>query len=254
MSTGTLTQKAMMGAGLSGPHNYHYQQHHPYNPAPRLSALASPHLSSARLQVKPAMPSSSSQSSSSSRRSSAVARQRQQHQRQQKQAARQVQPLHPLATLVAVVFDYFLRGVLDLTRPPRELVGLLVRGVFTSLCWAYHALPMPVAMGMFYYGFQSVPDGLRSVEELRVVHSSRPDAGAMAGGASGIDGLYGLGELAVVRWGDLGLVSAFYCLSMMTAAYAVMVLMELRDYILDTWALIVDEALEVKALLRADDV
>lgn len=41
---------------------------------------------------------------------------------------------------------------------------------------------------------------------------------------------------------------------MMTAAYAVMVLMELRDYILDTWALIVDEALEVKALLRADDV
>lgn len=128
-------------------------------------------------------------------------------QQQQKQAARQPQPLHPLATLVAVVFDFFLRGVLDLTRPPRELVGLFVRGVFTSLCWAYHALPMPVAMGMFYYGFQSVPDGLRSVEELRVVHSSRPDAGAMAGGASGIDGLYGLGELAVVRWGDLGLVS-----------------------------------------------
>ncbi|WQF76820.1 hypothetical protein CDEST_01834 [Colletotrichum destructivum] len=250
MSTGTVTQKAMMSAGLSGPHNYHYQQHHFYNPAPRLSALASPQLSSTRLQVKPTKPSSSSSSSSSSRRSSAVARQQQ----QQKQATRQPQPLHPLATLVAVVFDFFLRGVLDLTRPPRELVGLFVRGVFTSLCWAYHALPMPVAMGMFYYGFQSVPDGLRSVEELRVVHSSRPAAGAMAGGASGIDGLYGLGELAVVRWGDLGLVSAFYCLSMMTAAYAVMVLMELRDYILDTWALIVDEALEVKALLRADDV
>lgn len=38
----------------------------------------------------------------------------------------------------------------------------------------------------------------------------------------------------------------------MTAAYAVMVLLEMRDYIRDTWALIVDEALEVKAL-RADE-
>ncbi|GJC89442.1 hypothetical protein ColLi_12280 [Colletotrichum liriopes] len=156
--------------------------------------------------------------------------------------------------MVAVVFDYFLRGILDLTRPPRELVRLIVRGVFTSLCWAYHALPMPLAVGMFYYGFQSVPDGLRSVEELRVIYSTKLDGGAIAGSASGIEGLYGLGELALVRWGDLGVLSAFYCLAMMTAAYTVMVLMEIRDYILDTWALIVDEALEVKALLRADEV
>ncbi|GKT89037.1 hypothetical protein Ct61P_06887 [Colletotrichum tofieldiae] len=156
--------------------------------------------------------------------------------------------------MVAVVFDYFLRGMLDLTRPPRELVSLIVRGVFTSLCWAYHALPMPLAVGMFYYGFQSVPDGLRSVEELRVIYSTKLDGGAIAGSASGIEGLYGLGELALVRWGDLGVLSAFCCLAMMTAAYTVMVLMEIRDYILDTWALIVDEALEVKALLRADEV
>ncbi|GKT47544.1 uncharacterized protein ColSpa_07725 [Colletotrichum spaethianum] len=228
MSTETFTQKAMMSAGLSGPHNYHYQQHHLYNPAPRLSAL---------VQAK--------QAKSSSRRSPTVARQ---HARQ-----RQPQPLHPLTTMVAVVFDYFLRGVLDLTRPPRELVSLIVRCVFTSLNWAYHALPMPLAVGMFYYGFQSVPDGLRSVEELRVIYSSKLDGGAIAASAFGIEGLYGLGELALVRWGDLGVLSAFYCLSMMTAAYAVMVLIEMRDYILDTWALIVNEALEVKALLRADE-
>ncbi|OHW99689.1 hypothetical protein CSPAE12_01590 [Colletotrichum incanum] len=229
MSTETFTQKAIMSAGLSGPHNYHYQQHHLYNPAPRLSAL---------VQAK--------QSKSSSRRTSAMARQQ----------ARQLQPqpLHPLATMVAVVFDYFLRGFLDLTRPPRELVSLIVRGVFTSLRWAYHALPMPLAVGMFYYGFQSVPDGLRSVEELRVIYSTKLDGGAIAGSASGIESLYGLGELVLVRWGDLGVLSAFYCLAMMTAAYTVMVLMEIRDYILDTWALIVDEALEVKALLRADEV
>ncbi|GJD05227.1 hypothetical protein ColKHC_14052 [Colletotrichum higginsianum] len=227
MSTGTVTQKAMMSAGLSG----------------RITTITNNITCTTQPRGSPPSPLRTS------------------HHPQDLVFVFvfifilvEAVPLHPLATLVAVVFDFFLRGVLDLTRPPRELVGLFVRGVFTSLCWAYHALPMPVAMGMFYYGFQSVPDGLRSVEELRVVHSSRPDAGAMAGGASGIDGLYGLGELAVVRWGDLGLVSAFYCLSMMTAAYAVMVLMELRDYILDTWALIVDEALEVKALLRADDV
>lgn len=45
---------------------------------------------------------------------------------------------------------------------------------------------------------------------------------------------------------------AFYCLAMMTAAYAVMLLIEMRDYVRDTWALIRDEALEVKAL-RADE-
>lgn len=39
---------------------------------------------------------------------------------------------------------------------------------------------------------------------------------------------------------------------MMTAAYATMLLMEMRDYVRDTWALIRDEALEVKAL-RADE-
>jgi len=155
--------------------------------------------------------------------------------------------------MVAVVFDYFLRGVLDITRPPRELVTMVVRGVFTSLCWAYHALPMPLAVGMFYYGFQSVPDGFRGVEELRMMYSTKSDGGAIVGGASGIEGLYGLGELVLVRWGDLGVLSAFYCLAMMTAAYTVMVLMEMRDYILDTWALIVDEALEIKALLRADE-
>ncbi|KAK2032510.1 hypothetical protein LX32DRAFT_189558 [Colletotrichum zoysiae] len=229
MSTETFTQKAIMSAGLSGPHNYHYQKHHMYNPAPRLSAL---------VQAK--------QTKSSSRRSSAMVRQRT---RQQQQP----QPLHPLATMVAVVFDYFLRGVLDITRPPRELVSMVVRGVFTSLCWAYHALPLPLALGMFYYGFQSVPDGFRSVEELRMMYSMKPDGGAIVGGASGIEGLYGLGELALVRWGDLGVLSAFYCLAMMTAAYTVMILMEIRDYILDTWALIVDEALEIKALLRADE-
>ncbi|KAK1573132.1 uncharacterized protein LY79DRAFT_673828 [Colletotrichum navitas] len=228
MSTETFTQKAMMSAGLSGPHNYHYQKHHLYNPAPRLSAL---------VQAK--------QAKSSSRRSSTMARQRARQQ--------QPQPLHPLATMVAVVFDYFLRGVLDITRPPRELVTMVVRGVFTSLCWAYHALPMPLAVGMFYYGFQSVPDGFRSVEELRMMYSTKSDGGAVVGGASGIEGLYGLGELVLVRWGDLGVLSAFYCLAMMTAAYTVMVLMEMRDYILDTWALIVDEALEIKALLRADE-
>ncbi|KAK2061052.1 hypothetical protein LY76DRAFT_383107 [Colletotrichum caudatum] len=229
MSTETFTQKAIMSAGLSGPHNYHHQKHHMYNPAPRLSAL---------VQAK--------QTKSSSRRSSAMARQRT---RQQQQP----QPLHPLATMVAVVFDYFLRGVLDITRPPRELASMVVRGVFTSLCWAYHALPMPLALGMFYYGFQSVPDGFRSVEELRMMYSTKPGGGAIVGGASGLEGLYGLGELALVRWGDLGVLSAFYCLAMMTAAYTVMVLMEMRDYILDTWALIVDEALEIKALLRADE-
>ncbi|KAK2002363.1 hypothetical protein LX36DRAFT_259299 [Colletotrichum falcatum] len=228
MPTETFTQKAIMSAGLSGPHNYHYQQHHLYNRAPRLSAL---------VHVK--------QSKPSSRRSSAMVRQRARQ--------RQPQPLHPLATMVAVVFDYFLRGILDITRPPRELVRMVVKGVFTSLCWAYHALPMPVALGMFYYGFQSVPDGFRGVEELRAMYSTKPDGGVIFGGASGLEGLYGLGELVLVRWGDLGVLSAFYCLAMMTAAYTVMVLMEMRDYILDTWALIVDEALEIKALLRADE-
>lgn len=51
---------------------------------------------------------------------------------------------------------------------------------------------------------------------------------------------------------DVFLVQAFYCLALMTAAYAVMVLLEMRDYIRDTWALIMDEALEVQAL-RADE-
>ncbi|KAI8247465.1 hypothetical protein K4K53_001779 [Colletotrichum sp. SAR 10_77] len=130
---------------------------------------------------------------------------------------------------------------------------MFVRGVFASLCWAYHALPLPLAMGLLYFGFQSVPDAFRSVEELRAVYSNRQfSVMGSSSGASGMDGLYALGELALVRWGDLGVSSAFYCLAMMTAAYAVMLLIEMRDYVRDTWALIRDEALEVKAL-RADE-
>ncbi|KAK1676257.1 hypothetical protein BDP55DRAFT_550872 [Colletotrichum godetiae] len=236
MSTETFTQKTMMSAGLSRPHNYldyqHQHQHHLYNPAPRLSALASSHLS-ARGQTKQAK-----------RRSLTTARQQ----------TRQPQPqaLHPLTTLLAVIFDFFLRGILDLTRPPRELVKFTVMGIFDTLCWAYHALPMPLALGLLYYAFQSVPDALHGVEELRMIYSTRLGGDAFPGSASGIEGLYGLGEMALVRWGDLGVWSAFYCLALMTAAYAVMVLLEMRDYIRDTWALIVDEALEVQAL-RADE-
>ncbi|KAI8215872.1 hypothetical protein COL154_005007 [Colletotrichum chrysophilum] len=108
-------------------------------------------------------------------------------------------------------------------------------------------------MGLLYFGFQSVPDAFRSVEELRAVYSNRQfSVMGSSSDASGMDGLYALGELALVRWGDLGVSSAFYCLAMMTAAYAVMLLIEMRDYVRDTWALIRDEALEVKAL-RADE-
>ncbi|KAJ0329043.1 hypothetical protein COL5a_004272 [Colletotrichum fioriniae] len=220
MSTETFTQKTMMSAGLSGPHNYldyqHQHQHHLYNPAPRLSALASPHLSS-RSQTKQAK-----------RRSLTAAR--------QQPRKPQPQALHPLTTLLAVIFDFFLRGILDLTRPPRELVKFTVMGIFDTLCWAYHALPMPLALGLLYYGFQSVPDALHGVEELRMIYSTRLGGDTFPGSASGIEGLYGLGEIALVRW----------------AAYAVMVLLEMRDYIRDTWALIMDEALEVQAL-RADE-
>lgn len=250
MSTETFTQKSLLNAGLSGPQNYYYyyssepqQHHHLYHPAPRLSALASPHLSATRAQAKQAKLSSRRSTTSSSMT------------RQQRRASQQLQPqpLHPLATLVAVVFDFFLRGILDLTWPLRELCRMLVRGVFASLCWAYHALPLPLAMGLLYFGFQSVPDAFRSVEELRAVYSSRQfSVMGSSSDASGMDGLYALGELALVRWGDLGVSSAFYCLAMMTAAYAVMLLIEMRDYVRDTWALIRDEALEVKAL-RADE-
>ncbi|KAF3800738.1 hypothetical protein GCG54_00006997 [Colletotrichum gloeosporioides] len=250
MSTETFTQKSLLNAGLSGPQNYYYyysepqQHHHLYHPAPRLSALASPHLSATRAQAKQAKFSSRRSTTSSSMT------------RQQRRASQQLQPqpLHPLTTLVAVVFDFFLRGILDLTWPLRELCRMFVRGVFASLCWAYHALPLPLAMGLLYFGFQSVPDAFRSVEELRAVYSSRQFSvmGSSSSDASGMDGLYALGELALVRWGDLGVSSAFYCLAMMTAAYAVMLLIEMRDYVRDTWALIRDEALEVKAL-RADE-
>ncbi|OLN87442.1 hypothetical protein CCHL11_09108 [Colletotrichum chlorophyti] len=235
MSTETYTQKGIMSAGLSGPHNYHYQQHHLYSPAPRLSALASPRLST-RIHTK--------QAKSSTRRSPTMAR----HQQQQRL---QKQPLHPLTTLVAVVIDFFLRGFLDLTRPIRELVRFIVMGTLASLCWAYYALPMPLALGLLYCGFQSIPDGLRCVEQLRTLYAARLDEGALTGNVSGIEGLYGLGEMVLVRWGEIGVWSAFYCLALMTAAYAVMVLIEMRDYVRDTWALIMDEALEVKAL-RAD--
>ncbi|TEA22349.1 hypothetical protein C8034_v007059 [Colletotrichum sidae] len=243
MSTETFTQKGLVNAGLLGPQNYYYQHqqqqqqhhhphHHLYNPAPRLSALASPHLSAARVQAKHAR--------SASRRSVAVT-----STRQQRRASQQLQPqpLHPLTTLLAVVFDFFLRGVLDLTWPIREVVKMVVRGVVASLSWAYYALPLPLALGLLYCGFQSVPEALRSVEELRAVYGT-----SVVGDVSGVEGIYALGELALVRWGDLGVSSAFYCLAMMTAAYAVMLLIEMRDYVRDTWALIRDEALEVKAL------
>ncbi|KAF6836728.1 hypothetical protein CPLU01_03522 [Colletotrichum plurivorum] len=248
MSTETFTQKSLLNAGLSGPQNFYYQpqhhhqhHHHIYNPAPRLSALASPHISAARAQAKHVR-------SASRRSTSSITR-------QQRRASQQLQPqpLHPLATLVAVVFDFFLRGILDLTWPLRELVRMLLRGVFASLGWAYNALPLPLALGLLYFGFQSVPEAFRSVEELRAVYSMRPNGGLpLMRDASGVEGLYALGEMVLVRWGDLGVSSAFYCLAMMTAAYATMLLIEMRDYVRDTWALIRDEALEVKAL-RADE-
>lgn len=77
---------------------------------------------------------------------------------------------------------------------------------------------MPLALGLMYYGFQSVPDGLRSVEELRTLYSSRADAGAFAGGAAGIDGLYALGEMALVRWGELGVWSVSQSIQLFSLA------------------------------------
>ncbi|KAL0932466.1 uncharacterized protein CTRU02_213419 [Colletotrichum truncatum] len=251
MSTETFTQNSLFNAGLSGPKSYYYYEqeqyhhhHHLYSPSPRLSALASPHLSAAHAQAK--------QTNSSFKQSTTTAASTTIMTRQQRRASQQLQPqpLHPLATLVAVVFDFFLRGILDLTWPFRELLRMIVRGVFASLCWAYHALPLPLALGLLYFGFQSVPEALRSVEELRAVYDTRLDGGFRATpDISGVEGLYALGELALVRWGDLGVLSAFYCLALMTAAYGVMLFIEMRDYVRDTWALI---EVEVKAL-RADE-